>query len=438
MPFDLSSLIPIVGGISPQGGSPFLQGWAQAAQQAQQQQESQALADYRQGTLDVQNRRLDMQESSDAMNQRLNMANTIQQGLGGAQSVEDIDALVNFYSQFAGPLDFEPGWVQTMARPYRAQIPQRRAKAVYDSIVGNMDNDAIAEAWQSNQVWQIDGENRTLPELALAAGVPAPVMRPQEEPLTYGQLYPALAAGTTYENMEIPRNNQGIPQPDDKVLELLDPDAAEENKTTYDFSEYVHLRERTLGRPLSELELLKARTQWAQAGNVPDVIVSGSALDPVPESDTLWNSVSPAVTGPVSSIPQFLGGMGLNIAQPAVAARQRFDNAKSLMLRSLAENPRFPVAEREALAEEVNIEPGFFTAPDALRTRMVVIDKYLRRLETRRRNSGDLESSAAIEQFIERMGVPQGSGAAEPQVIQEVVMPDGTVRRFDAQGDPIP
>jgi hypothetical protein len=118
-----------------------------------------------------------------------------------------------------------------------------------------------------------------------------------------------------------------------------------------------------------------------------------------------------------------------------VENRQMYAIAANEMIRSLSLNPRFPVAEMERIRKEVNISPGAFTSPEAMRQRMQGVDRGLRmRLDNERRAmtdpnlSADAQSGAAIavkdiENFLNILGVPQDrrrgaepSGSTDPDL----------------------
>lgn len=138
----------------------------------------------------------------------------------------------------------------------------------------------------------------------------------------------------------------------------------------------------------------------------------------VSEEDTLWNRLGWFTTGPLSTIPRTVGRL-TGTGQESLGNIQAFESAKQTMLRALAENPRFAVAEAERLAREVDVQPNKWDSVTTLRTRMREIDRHLESVEQRRAQTGDTAAVLAIRQFRNQMGVPQddeptqGSG---PQV----------------------
>ena len=122
-----------------------------------------------------------------------------------------------------------------------------------------------------------------------------------------------------------------------------------------------------------------------------------------------------------------LGQVGANVVSPEFTERrQAFGNAQGELIRSLAINPRFPVAEMERIRREINIEPGVLTDPQTLQARMRSIDSSLRtRLANEERAATDTSlpvetrrnaATAAndIRNFLNVLGAPQGGAPARP------------------------
>jgi hypothetical protein len=148
-----------------------------------------------------------------------------------------------------------------------------------------------------------------------------------------------------------------------------------------------------------------------------------------PNSETLWNMAN--VTGLRNSITNwaqgFTGQVGWNVADPEVQGkRQLMDTATRELIRALSINPRFPVAEMEAIAREVDIKPGAFKDVQTLQAQMSGVDRALRwRLENEARAASDrtLPSStrqaaaAAVKDlrnFLGILGVPQDMSVGAP------------------------
>ena len=122
-----------------------------------------------------------------------------------------------------------------------------------------------------------------------------------------------------------------------------------------------------------------------------------------------------------------LGQVGANVVSPEFTERrQAFGNAQGELIRSLAINPRFPVAEMERIRREINIEPSVTTDPQTLQARMRSIDSSLRtRLANEERAAGDTSlpvetrrnaATAAndIRNFLEVLGAPQAGAPTRP------------------------
>ncbi len=153
----------------------------------------------------------------------------------------------------------------------------------------------------------------------------------------------------------------------------------------------------------------------------------------VAKEDTLWNSLGVWTTGPLSAVGVPVSRVtGWNLAN-STTNRQRFDSAKNTLLRALAENPRFPVAEANRIAKEINISPNWLDAPSTLRTRMIEVDRYLADVENRREATKDKAGSMAISQFRQWMGVPSESGAIGGGEKRFTVQTPGGPMEFDSQ-----
>lgn len=135
---------------------------------------------------------------------------------------------------------------------------------------------------------------------------------------------------------------------------------------------------------------------------------------------------APAAAAAVQGV---LGQIGADVVSPEFTERrQAFGNAQGELIRSLAINPRFPVAEMERIRREINIEPGALTDPQTLLARMRSIDTSLRtRMANEERAANDASlpvdtrrdaATAAndIRNFLTILGAPQEQprGAARP------------------------
>ena len=144
---------------------------------------------------------------------------------------------------------------------------------------------------------------------------------------------------------------------------------------------------------------------------------------PVPQRQTLWDMSGQGVTGVVRTAQEaagrVAGQVGVEIGTDVTERRQMFRSAQQDLIRSLAVNPRFPVAEMERIRKEVDITPKAFDSQPALRARMRAVDKTLRtRLAQATRDANDpnlpedlrssqAQNAAAIRNFLDQMGVGQ-------------------------------
>lgn len=137
---------------------------------------------------------------------------------------------------------------------------------------------------------------------------------------------------------------------------------------------------------------------------------------------TLWDMAEFA-TGPVNaaaraaSVP--LAWAGLTPFEKQTAAKQRADLETQNMIRAIAVNPRFPVAEMDRLREEINLSPKIFDDPALMKIRMKEIDTGLRnRLSNALADANDpnlpvttrsaqAQNAVHIQHFLEKLGVPK-------------------------------
>ena len=95
---------------------------------------------------------------------------------------------------------------------------------------------------------------------------------------------------------------------------------------------------------------------------------------------TLYD-LAPVVTGPlagsVTKVGSKIPGIGGKIMPDVQEARTYFDSTVQSLIPMLTSNPRFPVAEQKAIKEMLDIQPGFFDSGDALKNRIIGVDKFL-------------------------------------------------------------
>lgn len=143
-------------------------------------------------------------------------------------------------------------------------------------------------------------------------------------------------------------------------------------------------------------------------------MLSDADLGTVSPEDTLWNRLGWFTTGPLSIIPRTAGRL-TGTGQESLGNIQAFQSAKNTMIRALAENPRFAVAEAERLSKEVDIQPNSWDSATTIQTRMREIDKHLDSVIKRREQAGDVAAVNAIQQFRAQMGVPSEAAATGPR-----------------------
>jgi hypothetical protein len=122
-----------------------------------------------------------------------------------------------------------------------------------------------------------------------------------------------------------------------------------------------------------------------------------------------------------------LGQAGVNVVSPEFTERrQTFANFQNDIIRSVINNPRFPVAEQERIRKEINIEPSALTDPQTLVARIRTLDTTLRSsLANREREGADtslpvtarreaLQAANNIRNLLVTLGVPQEREEAAP------------------------
>jgi hypothetical protein len=154
------------------------------------------------------------------------------------------------------------------------------------------------------------------------------------------------------------------------------------------------------------------------------------------EKQTLWDAAEQG-TGAWSSLragaSRAFGQIpGVPQAQKTEEARQFLFSATNDLARSLVNNPRFPVAEVERVIREAGTQPSAFDTPELLRSRLKVLDGFLRdRLKTAEQDAANANlpqdvrvaqatNAASIRAFLPKLGVPeQGIGKPPRGVTME-------------------
>ena len=159
-----------------------------------------------------------------------------------------------------------------------------------------------------------------------------------------------------------------------------------------------------------------------------------TAVAPTPGGEpTLWQATELG-TGPVSAardVASTVSGMfGGPVAEKTIQSRQRLNLATRDLVRSLAVNPRFPVAEIQQIQRDIATSPALFDNPPAMRQRMIELGRYLTRQEQNSsKDAADptlppdtrkaqAQNASAVRTFLEILGVPDD--IAPPGVPQHI------------------
>lgn len=199
---------------------------------------------------------------------------------------------------------------------------------------------------------------------------------------------------------------------------------------------------RSLRRGDQEVDRLVAQGWTVAPARTTEVPFQTDAppIDPPAPStgESLFNRAETG-TGPQSAVGSFfttLGAIaGLSPSEKGreiVRSRQALELASSNLIRSLSINPRFPVGEINRIQREVQIQPGFFDAPEIMQERMREIDVGLRRrmqqAEADATNPGlpgevreaQRANSQSIRNFLSDLGVPQELTDEQRQRLQQL------------------
>lgn len=142
----------------------------------------------------------------------------------------------------------------------------------------------------------------------------------------------------------------------------------------------------------------------------------------IPQGTTLWD-MSEHATGLLSAARSVIGrvpGTDVSAEEEAVIdARSTFATFSNDLARALVLNERFPVAERRAVLDALDLAPAIWDTPPALRVRLKAADRNLRtRLAQFERDARDQSlppdvratqntNASAMRNAIDRLGVPQ-------------------------------
>ncbi len=160
------------------------------------------------------------------------------------------------------------------------------------------------------------------------------------------------------------------------------------------------------------------------------------------QGDTLWD-LAEAATGLGSGVKLAVSRtadlLGWGVTAPnAEYARAVFNSEIRNLIRALALNDRFPVAEQERIINELNIEPSAFTGAGTMRARMTGMRTTLERdaanywalanrpgLDPSTRESY-ANASLSIQDFLKVMGVPNQQTAPETPATLPAGIPAGS------------
>ena len=176
----------------------------------------------------------------------------------------------------------------------------------------------------------------------------------------------------------------------------------------------------------------KARAINDITGEVSEVPLGQvGAVTPPPQEETLFEIVERGNTAGIFPAAKALVGRTVGqafegaIDPQLVEDRQAINLALLGLIRSLAINPRFPVAEMERIREEIEIAPAVWDSPGALLARMKAVRKGLEIRQANEQNAADdpnlpqktraagAQAATHIGNFLNRLGTPLD---AEPQL----------------------
>lgn len=158
---------------------------------------------------------------------------------------------------------------------------------------------------------------------------------------------------------------------------------------------------------------------------------------PVPDEDKLFNRTTgvAGVPGAIVEGAQATLGQAFDLGPGAAEITQNrtaFRAATRSLVRALANNPRFPVAEMNAIRKEIAIEPAIMDNERALQARMAEIDDVLsNRIAQNLRTAGDpslpakqradaRQAAVEMQNFLETLGVPDDFDPTVQQDAQSI------------------
>lgn len=135
----------------------------------------------------------------------------------------------------------------------------------------------------------------------------------------------------------------------------------------------------------------------------------------------LWE-IADKVAGPVAGVQRWIGSgpVPLGIGGEQVSAAQQVEMQGRNLVRALQQNPRYAEGERKSIEKDIQIGPESMSNPVAYRLRLVEIGKYIQEEmqfnasvlknpngSTVQQRQQALQSTAALGEFYEKMGLPQ-------------------------------
>src|SRR3990167_595632 len=176
MPFDPNSLVPLLGGMNPNGGSAFMRGFARAQQEIQQrkqleqQTQRQTMLDERMTRRDEQDAALEARIAStqEAQETRAQQQHLLGQGQEvekylndpSVLSEEDLLNRATFMRNLAPRMGVDPGFVEMQTNRVLATLPRKRKLALYERMTKGLRPEDLAQLRAETKTFRPDGASR--------------------------------------------------------------------------------------------------------------------------------------------------------------------------------------------------------------------------------------------------------------------------------------
>ena len=176
MPFDPNSLVPLLGGMNPNGGSAFMRGFARAQQEIQQrkqleqQTQRQTMLDERMTRRDEQDAALEARIAStqEAQETRAQQQHLLGQGQEvekylndpSVLSEEDLLNRATFMRNLAPRMGVDPGFVEMQTNRVLATLPRKRKLALYDRVTKGLRPEELAQLRAETKTFRPEGASR--------------------------------------------------------------------------------------------------------------------------------------------------------------------------------------------------------------------------------------------------------------------------------------